>query len=103
MSKKEKKQIFVVKGKRRNYYILVHEITRRKKIPRIGLQTSRTHSHSQVRKLSSWAKMSGSKHYPPLASWVPILLLNKINFYEIFTPSFKRKQFLQTLEQQVPN
>ena len=53
--------------------------------------------------VSSWAKMSGSKHYPPLASWVPILLLNKINFYEIFAPSFKRKQLLQTLEQQVAN
>ena len=94
MSKKEKKKTFMVKGKRRNYYILVDEIMRRKKkIPRIGLQTSRTHSHSQIRNISSWAKMSGSKYYPPLASWVPILLLNKINFYEILLPVLKENNF----------
>lgn len=32
MSKKEKKKTFMMKGKRRNYYILVDEIMKRKKI-----------------------------------------------------------------------
>lgn len=46
--------------------------------------------------VSSQAKMSRSKYYSPLASWVPTILLTKINLYEPFTPSFKRKYFLQT-------
>ena len=41
--------------------------------------------------VSSQGKMSRSKYYSPLASWVPTILLTKINLYEPFTPSFKRK------------